>query len=193
MSFSFSVEPAQFSKSQLNGIRLALGIAGVVAVAIGIAIFVWANATLLIVAWLFGLYFLIAGIARVFRSFTVPAVSTGFRILSVILGLLVIGAGIYLLINPAFGVEVLAYIIGIAWIVEGVATLADSSSRASRGWAIFYAIVSIIGGILIFFVPTAAVVFLLKIVALMLVIAGIVQIFQALTLGRKAQRAAVAS
>lgn len=193
MSFSFSVEPAQFSKSQLNGIRLALGIAGLAAVAVGIAIFVWANATLLIVAWLFGLYFLIAGIARIVRSFTVPAATTGYRVLSVILGLLVVGAGIYLLINPSFGVELLAYIIGIAWIVEGVATLADSSSRASRGMAIFYAIVSIIGGVLIFFVPTAAVVFLLKIVAIVLIIAGVVQIFQALTLGRRAQREAATS
>ena len=189
MSFSFTVEPAQFSKSQLNGIRLALGIAGAAAVAIGIAIFVWANATLLIVAWLFGLYFLIAGIARVVRSFTIPGLTAGNRILSVILGLLVVGAGIYLLINPSFGVEILAYIIGIAWIIEGVATLADSSSRSSRGLGIFYALISIIGGILIFFVPTTAVVLLLKIVAIVLVIAGIVQIFQALTLGRKAKAA----
>lgn len=192
MSFSFTVEPSQFSKSQLNGIRWALGIAGLAAVAIGIAIFVWANATLLIVAWLFGLYFLIAGIARVVRSFTIPGLTAGNRILSVILGLLVVIAGVYLLINPSFGVEILAYIIGIAWIIEGVATLADSSSRSSRGLGILYALISIAGGILIFFVPTAAVVFLLKIAAIVLIIAGIVQIFQAITLGRKARAAAAA-
>jgi uncharacterized membrane protein HdeD (DUF308 family) len=192
MSFSFTVEPAQFSKSQLNGIRLALGIAGLAAVAIGIAIFVWANATLLVVAWLFGLYFVIAGLARVVRSFTVPGETGGWRVLSIILGLLVLVAGIYLMINPSFGVEILAYVIGIAWIVEGAATLADSSSRASRGAAIFYAIVSIIGGVLIFFVPTAAVVILLKIAAIVLIIAGLVQIFQALTLGRRARAAQTA-
>ena len=192
MSFSFTVEPSQFSKSQLNGIRWALAIAGLAAVAIGIAIFVWANATLLIVAWLFGLYFLIAGIARVVRSFTIPKLTAGNRILSVILGLLVVAAGIYLLINPSFGVEILAYIIGIAWIIEGVATLADSSSRSSRGLGILYALISIVGGVLIFFVPTAAVVFLLKIAAIVLIIAGIVQIFQAITLGRKARAAAAA-
>ncbi|SFN39698.1 HdeD family acid-resistance protein [Mycetocola miduiensis] len=192
MSFSFTVEPAQFSKSQLNGIRLALGIAGLAAVAIGIAIFVWANATLLVVAWLFGLYFVIAGLARVARSFTVPAESVGWRVLSIILGLLVLAAGVYLMINPSFGVEILAYVIGIAWIVEGVATLADSSSRASRGAAIFYAIISILGGVLIFFVPTAAIVILLKIAAIVLIIAGLVQIFQALTLGRRARAAQTA-
>lgn len=192
MSFSYSVESAEFSKSQLNGIRLALGIAGVVAVAIGIAIFVWANATLLIVAWLFGLYFLIAGIIRIVRSFTVPGATGGYRVLSIILGLLVVVAGVYLLINPSFGVDILAYIIGIAWIVEGVATLADSSNRSSRAAAIVYAILSIIGGVIIFFIPTTAVVILLKIAAAVLVIAGLVQIFQALTLGRKARAAQAA-
>ena len=192
MSVSFTVEPAQFSRSQLNGIRMALGIAGLAAVAVGIAIFVWANATLLIVAWLFGLFFLIAGIARVIRSISTPGATGGYRALGIVLGLLVVIAGIYLLINPSFGVEILAYIIGIAWIVEGVATLVDASSRASRGAAIAYAIVSIIGGVLIVFVPTAAVVLLLKIAAIMLVLAGLVQLFQALTLGRKARAAEAA-
>lgn len=192
MSFSFTVEPAEYSKSQLNGIRLALGIAGAVAVGIGIAIFVWANATLLVVAWLFGLFFLIAGIARIVRSFTIPGASGGYRTLNVILGLLVVLAGVYLMINPSFGVDILAYIIGIAWIVEGVATLADSSSRASRAAAIVYAIVSIIGGVIIFFIPTTAVVILLKIAAIVMIIAGAVQIFQALTLGRRARAAQAA-
>jgi uncharacterized membrane protein HdeD (DUF308 family) len=136
---------------------------------------------------LFGLFFLVVGILRIARSFTASDETGGYRIFSFILGLLLLAAGVYLLINPEFGVEVLAYAIGISWIIEGIAALVDRSTTSSRWLSILYGVISIVGGILIFFVPVGAVVFLLKIAALMLIIAGVVQVVQAITLGRKAK------
>lgn len=187
MSYSFSVDAGSLSRSQLNGIRIALAIAGVAALAIGIAIFVWPESTLLLVAWLFGLYFLVVGILRVGRSFAASGDSGGYRIFSFILGLLLLAAGVYLMINPEFGVAVLAYAIGIAWIIEGIGAIVERPVGGSRVWSIVYGIISILGGILIFFVPIGAVVLLLKIAAIMLMIAGVVQIVQAIMLGRKAK------
>ncbi|MET1051192.1 MAG: DUF308 domain-containing protein [Mycetocola sp.] len=184
MSFSFSVEPGQFTKAQLNGIRVALAVAGLAAVVVGIAILVWTNASLVLVAWLFGIFFVITGVARIARGVGSKTAGTGIRILSVVLGVLILAAGIYIFFNPVFGVEVLGFTIGFTWILEGIASLVDRPA-SSRWFDVVYAIVSIIGGILIFFIPVAAVAILLKIAAIVLLIGGVVQIAQAITLGRK--------
>ena len=187
MAYSYSFEVSPLTKSQLTGIRIALAIAGVAALAIGIAVFVWPESTLMLVAWLFGLYFVVVGILRIARSFSGTAGSGGYRVFSFILGLLLLAAGVYLMINPEFGVELLAYAIGIAWIIEGVAALVDRPAASPRWLSVTYGLLSIIGGILIFFIPVTAVVFLLKIAAILLMIAGAVQVVQAITLGRKAK------
>ena len=105
------------------------------------------------------------------------------------LGLLLVIAGIFALRNLESTVALLGIIIGIAWIIEGVAALVESASDGSRWPGILFGVISIIAGIVVLFLPEATVVVLIWIGGIFLVVAGLVQLVQAFTFGRNSTAA----
>ncbi|MEL4318298.1 DUF308 domain-containing protein [Leifsonia sp. YIM 134122] len=183
-ALGFQIDPKSLSKSEVNGIRVALGISAVVALVLGILVLVWPDKTAGLLAILFGLYFLIIGIVRLAKGIFSRGISGGSRVLSILLGLLLVIAGIFALRNLESTVALLGIIIGIAWIIEGVAALVESASDGSRWPGIVFGVISIIAGVVVLFLPTATVGVLLIIGGIFLVIAGLVQLVQAFTFGR---------
>ncbi|MET1015803.1 HdeD family acid-resistance protein [Leifsonia flava] len=188
-ALGFQIDPKSLSKSEVNGIRVALGISAVVALVLGILVLVWPDKTAGLLAILFGLYFLIIGIVRLAKGIFSRGISGGSRVLSILLGLLLVIAGIFALRNLESTVALLGIIIGIAWIIEGVAALVESASDGSRWPGIVFGVISIIAGVVVLFLPTATVGVLLIIGGIFLVIAGLVQLVQAFTFGRNASAA----
>lgn len=188
-ALGFQIDPKSLSKSEVNGIRVALGISAVVALVLGILVLVWPDKTAGLMAILFGLYFLIIGIVRLAKGIFSRGISGGSRVLSILLGLLLVIAGIFALRNLESTVALLGIIIGIAWIIEGVAALVESASDGSRWPGIVFGVISIIAGVVVLFLPTATVGVLLIIGGIFLVIAGLVQLVQAFTFGRNASAA----
>ncbi|KQQ95237.1 hypothetical protein ASF62_01435, partial [Leifsonia sp. Leaf325] len=178
-ALGFQIDPKSLSKSEVNGIRVALGISAVVALVLGILVLVWPDKTAGLMAILFGLYFLIIGIVRLAKGIFSRGISGGSRVLSILLGLLLVIAGIFALRNLESTVALLGIIIGIAWIIEGVAALVESASDGSRWPGIVFGVISIIAGVVVLFLPTATVGVLLIIGGIFLVIAGLVQLVQA--------------
>ena len=78
----------------------------------------------------------------------------------------------------------LGILVGILWIVEGIVALAQSSDAGSRGWAIFFGILSILAGIVLLFSPLWGAVVLFIVAGIALIVLGIVQIVRAFTFGR---------
>jgi uncharacterized membrane protein HdeD (DUF308 family) len=191
-TFFINVDSSRLSPSQVTGIRVALGVAGLLAVILGISILVWPGATLALVAWLFGIYFLVVGILRIVKGFSGHSEGTSYRVFSIILGVLLILGGVYILLNPVFGVAVLAAAIGITWIVEGIASLVESAPDSSRWFGVLYGVVSIVAGVIVLFVPVQSAAALLVFVAVLAIVAGVVEIVQAITFGRAAKRAGIA-
>ena len=188
-ALGFQIDPKSLSKSEVNGIRVALGVSAVVALVLGILVLVWPDKTAGLLAILFGLYFLIIGIVRLAKGIFSRGISGGSRVLSILLGLLLVIAGIFALRNLESTVALLGIIIGIAWIIEGVAALVESASDGSRWPGIVFGVISIIAGVVVLFLPTATVGVLLIIGGIFLVIAGLVQLVQAFTFGRNASAA----
>ncbi|KQX06993.1 MULTISPECIES: HdeD family acid-resistance protein [unclassified Leifsonia] len=188
-ALGFQIDPNRLSKSEVNGIRVALGVSAVVALVLGIVVLVWPDKTAGLLAVLFGLYFLIIGIVRLAKGIFSKGISGGSRVLSILLGLLLVIAGIFALRNLESTVALLGIIIGIAWIIEGVAALVESASDGSRWPGIVFGVISIIAGIVVLFLPAASVAVLLVIGGIFLVIAGLVQLVQAFTFGRNATTA----
>ena len=75
----------------------------------------------------------------------------------------------------------LGILIGIMWIVEGIVALSTLGDAASKGWSIFFAILSIIAGIIVLFAPVWGVAILWWILGISLVVLGVINIVRAFT------------
>lgn len=185
MSYFFQADPATIPQSRMKSVRLVIVVAGVVAVVVGVAILLWPQATLAIVAWLFGIYFIVSGLARVAKAIMTRGLRASYRAFLVAFGVLLMIGGAFVLANPLFGVTVVATIIGFTWILEGIGVLVDLP-RGSGTWVtVLFGIVSIAAGAVVLFAPVTATVFWLQIVAILLIVSGVMQAIQGATLGRQ--------
>lgn len=163
--------------------------AAIVGLVLGILALVWPGATLLTVAVLFGSYLIVSGVFRLTVAFTAHRLSGGIRWLFGILGGLVVIAGIFCLSNPARSLVVLALVIGIGWIMEGIADITDGAmgtSPAPRWLAVVSGVVSVIAGIVIFFLPGLAIATFVLLGAILLIVVSVTTLF---TLPRKTSAA----
>ena len=185
---AFSLDSAELSKSAINTVRTALGVSGAVALIVGILITFWPKNSLLVITVILGIYFIIAGIAYAGLGIFSKGISGGARALDIILGVLFVIGGVIALANVQATAEVLAVffgiLIGILWIVEGIVALVQSGDAPSRGWAIFFGILSIVAGIVVLFSPLWGIAILFIIAGISLIVLGIVQIVRAFTFGR---------
>lgn len=182
--FAITIDPRQLSKREISGIRVAFAVSGVVAIAIGAILLVWTEATLAVIAVLFGLYFVFSGVVRIVRGVASTGSATGGRVLNIVLGVLVLILGILAIRNPEGSLAVLGLLVGIVWIVEGVAALVEYTTDASRWPGILLGVVGVLAGVIVLFAPVQTIGVLVTIGGIMLIISGLVQLVRAFTFGR---------
>ncbi|GAA1755697.1 HdeD family acid-resistance protein [Agromyces humatus] len=191
---SFSIDAAELSKSSINTIRTTLGISGAVALIVGILITFWPERSASVLTAILAIYLVIAGIAYLGMGIFSRGISGGARALDIIVGILFIIGAIIAFMNLAQTTAVLAVfiavLIGVLWIVEGVVALAHLGDAPSKGWAIFFGLLSIVAGIVLLFSPLWGAVVLFTIAGIALIVLGIVQIVRAFTFGRGVTAAA---
>lgn len=188
--FSLSVDPRRMSQKEVTGIRVALAFTALAAIVLGTILLVWTKAALTVIAVLFGLYFLISGVLRIVRGAVSTGAGTGGRVLNIVLGLILLVVGIIAMRNPEGSLAVLGLVVGIAWIVEGIAALVEYTVDASRWFGILFGVISVIAGVIVLFAPVQTIGVLVTIGGIMLIISGLVQLVRAFTFGRGSQPAA---
>lgn len=175
-------------KAAVNGIRTALGIGGVLALIIGLAILVWPGKTAVVVAAMIAIYLIAGGLVYAGLGIFAKAITGWGRVGHIVLGVLFIVAGIIAFANlgaaAAFLGVFVGTLVGIVWIVEGVVSLTNLGGAGSRGWTIFFAVLSIIAGIILLFAPLWGALVLWWLLGISLVVLGILQIVRAFTFGR---------
>jgi uncharacterized membrane protein HdeD (DUF308 family) len=190
----FSLDATDLSRSAINSIRAVLGVSGAVAIILGVVLLFWPEKTLAVFAIFLGIYFLVAGIMRLGVGIFARGIGGGIRTLNIILGVLMVIAGIISLKNVAEAATVLVILavafIGIGWIVEGVMALVESGRARSSGWAIAYGILSILAGLVVLIMPASSTVFLILFASIALIVLGIVGVVRAFTFGRQTLAAA---
>jgi uncharacterized membrane protein HdeD (DUF308 family) len=156
----------------------------VVGLVLGIVALVWPGATLLTVAVLFGIYLLVSGLFRITTALLVGPAAGGHRWLGGVIGVLIVIAGVYCLVNPAGSLAALVFVIGFGWVAEGVVDImAGIQGIVSPGWlGIVSGIVSIIAGVIAFTLPGLAATTFLTIGAVLLIAVSVTTL---LTLPRK--------
>lgn len=178
-----SLEVSELTRKVVRGIRTGMVVTGVLSVVLGALVLFWPGATLDVIAVLFGLYFVVSGAVRVVTGLVTPLVG-GLRVLNILIGLLLLIAGVAAIRNPLASLSVLALFIGIAWIVEGIMSLTEVESGGSRWYAIIYGIVSIIAGVVVLFLPVSSLAALVIFGGVALVVLGIVEVVRAFSFGR---------
>lgn len=184
----FALDPRSLTEKAVNGLRIAFGVSGAVALALGVVLLLWPTKTLAVVAVFLGINFLITGAVKVAVGIFSHSLSGGLRILDILLGLLIMVAGIIALRNSAATGEALliftVIMIGIGWIIEGIIAMVEAGKSPSRLWATVFGVISVIAGFMVLAIPGWTAAWLLLITAIMLIILGVVGLVRAFTFGK---------
>ena len=179
---------SEAEKSAVNGIRTALGIGGVLAVIVGILILVWPGRTAAFVTAIIAIYAIAAGLVYAGLGIFSKTKGGWARVGHIVLGILFIIAGVVALFNLAQTTAWLALflgiLVGIMWIVEGIVSLSTLGDASSKAWTIFFAILSIIAGIILLFSPLWGAVVLWWLLGISLIVLGIINVVRAFTFGK---------
>lgn len=175
-----------------NTIRALYGVIGVAAVVLGVALLAWPGKTLGLLAIALGIYFVVSGAVRIVSAVVTLGLPAGWRVLDVGLGALLAIGGVAMFRNAVLSGQTLAVfvtlVVGIGWIMEGVMALAESWRLPSSGWAVLYAVISIIAGTVVLFSPISSMVFLVIFAGCSLLVMGVSAIVRAFAFGRPRRR-----
>ena len=173
------------AKTAVNGIRTAFGVGGLVAFIVGIIILVWPGHAAVALTAVIAIYAIVGGLVYAGLGIFSKTMGGWSRVGHIILGVIFIIAGIVALTNLSHTAVWLALFIGIMvgimWIVEGIVALTTIGASASKGWTIFFAILSIVAGIILLFSPLWGAIVLWWLLGISLVVLGIIQIVRAFT------------
>lgn len=183
-----NLDSQHLAGSAVTIVRIALGVVGLVALAVGILMTVSPAKTATALAWLLGIYWIIAGLSYVAVGVFGKGMRTGARVLDIILGVLMVVAGVVVVTSPSesaiFLGLFLGIYIGIMWVAEGVVTLLQSGDAPSRAWALFFGALSIVAGIALFTSPWWGIQVLFWWTGIALIVLGILQLVRAFQFGR---------
>jgi uncharacterized membrane protein HdeD (DUF308 family) len=149
--------------------------AGVLTLILGIVISFKPSGSLNVIAVLVGIVAIISGIFLLVRVFDREE---HHRIWLGVAGFLYIVVGVVLIRHISLTVALFGLLVGIAWIVQGIAALIGAFSGSREGavwWGVFGAI-SIIGGIVVVSAPTTSITVLTVLVGIWFIVMGIFEI-----------------
>jgi uncharacterized membrane protein HdeD (DUF308 family) len=154
----------------------AMVFVGIVTVILGLIISLHPSGSLNVIAVLIGVLLVISGIFNLVRVFDR---SEPHRVWPGIAGLLLVVIGVVLIRHLNLTVALVGLVIGITWIVQGLAALVTGFSGGPgerRGWWVFFGLISLIAGIVVVAVPTTSVTVLAVLVGVWFIVTGLMQI-----------------
>jgi uncharacterized membrane protein HdeD (DUF308 family) len=171
-------EAQQTASTQLTKLRWALGLNGVLAIALGIVIIVWPNISLHALVLVFGAYALVRGIFGLVMAFSSPiAEGRGWLIISGIAG---IAVGVIVFFYTDMSALALLYVIGAYAIVLGLVTIGGAFWLPLNGSdSVLFAVaglISIVFGIVMFAKPGAGALAVLALIAAYALIVGVIEL-----------------
>jgi uncharacterized membrane protein HdeD (DUF308 family) len=158
---------------------------GLLTLALGIVITFRPGGTVRVVAILFGIWLLALGVFWIILAIADRVDTGGIRFAMVILGLLAILVGLLVLHHPFETVAILGFIIGVFWVVGGVALLAGGLSHEAEGRRtrpILVGLVFTITGLICLVYPGLSLSILAVILGIGLIVSGIIEVVLAIQL-----------
>jgi hypothetical protein len=151
-------------------------IVGFITLALGIVLTLHPSTSLNVIYVFIGILLIIGGIFHFIRALDRDE---EHRAWVAIAGLLELVIGVVMIRHLHLTQAVVGLLIGLAWIVQGVVALlagAMSNTRGSRGWVIFFGIVSLIAGIVVVSVPASSVTALATLLGIWFIVMGLLEV-----------------
>lgn len=175
----------------VKAIKLLYGITGAVGLIAGLALLFSPIKTLMVLASILGIYFIVASVVRIGVAIGTPFMPTGWRALNILSSLLILFCGAIMLRNQTASAAALATLaaiaIGFGWIIEGVVTLIETGTVHNRGLSILSGVLSIIAGIAVFMFPLESVDLMIVFSGIALAVLGGILLVRAFTFGKAAR------
>lgn len=149
---------------------------GVLSVLAGIIAILYPHATLAVIAVIFAIQLIFASIYEFVFAWAIPNESGWLRAVVALLAVLSLVVAIYLLGHIGLTLLLLAVILGVYWIVQGVTELFVAIGHPevrNRGWVIISGILSVVAGAIVVLYPGISLVFLTLVLGFWLIIFGI--------------------
>jgi uncharacterized membrane protein HdeD (DUF308 family) len=193
-SDALRLEARELTRAAIVRIRWMFGIAGIAAAVIGLALLVWPGKSRTVAAVLLGVSNIVSAVVRLAVAVAAPDISAGWRILDVLFSVLFLMGGVFMVRNSAVAAGTLAiivaFIVGIGWISEGILALIESARSASPGWAVAFGLLSIAAGVIVVAVPGWSAVTLVIFTGAAALVTGVAALARAFTFGRDVLRSA---
>jgi len=157
---------------------------GLVTLVAGIGTIVWPGRTILVIAVLVGIQFFVSGVVRLIGALALEG--EGHRAWDVIVGLGSVVVGILCLKDVLQTIAALTLIIGIMWVVQGVAEffVGVAGLTRHRGLTILMGILGFVAGVVVLTYPITSVLALAWVLGVWLTAYGIMQIAAAFAVRR---------
>ena len=172
---------------------------GIITLLAGLLTLAWPGRTIVVVAVLFGIQLVVAGIFRFVAALASDDESGATRVLLALLGVLSFIIGLYALRHILITVAALALLLGIFWIVNGAVeafTALSHRGMQGRGWTIFMGLLSVVAGVVVLVYPGISLATLAIVLGFWLLVYGIMEIvlaFRLRSVGQAATRVAPAT
>ena len=173
---------SKMADTQLTKMRWALGLNGLLSIALGVVILLWPGISLFALTILFGAYALATGVVGLYYSFTAQANGErGWLILSSLAG---IAVGVMVLLWTNISALALLYVIGAYAIALGIIAVGGAFwlpiDGGDTALMILSGMVSILFGIVIFSRPGAGALVTLALIAAFALVTGITEVVVAI-------------
>jgi uncharacterized membrane protein HdeD (DUF308 family) len=158
---------------------------GIITLLAGIVVLAWPGETLLVIAVLFGVQLIVAGIFRFVSAFATEDASGGTRVLLALLGVLSFIIGLWAVRHVLLTLLALVVLLGIFWVVNGSIELFMALSHRGmpqRGWTAAMGVLSILAGIIVLIYPAPSLLTLSVVLGIWLLIYGGMEIAAAFRL-----------
>lgn len=155
---------------------------GALTVILGIIVSFHPSGSLNVLAVLLGILMILSGIFNLIRVFD-PEES--HRVWLGIAGLLFIALGVYLIRHLHVTIAIIGLVIGITWIIQGLAALIggiSGSVREGRAWWIAFGVISLLAGIVVAATPVTSVNVLAVLLGILFIVMGVFEIVAGFTL-----------
>jgi uncharacterized membrane protein HdeD (DUF308 family) len=167
--------------TQLTKMRWALGLNGLLSIAVGVVILLWPGISLYALTILFGAYALATGVVGLYYSFTAAKGERGWLIVSSLLG---IAVGVMVLLWTNISALALLYVIGAYAIALGIIAVGGAFwlpiDGGDTALMILSGMVSILFGIVIFARPGTGALVTLALIAAFALVTGITELVVAI-------------
>jgi uncharacterized membrane protein HdeD (DUF308 family) len=160
--------------------KLLLGV-GLLTALLGLIIAIDPGSSLVFIAILAGIELIVSGVYRIVRSFSEEAAHG--RTVSVVMGLVLLLGGLFLVRHLDVTLLLLAALVGLFWIVTGVAEIAAGAALShgtARTWLLISGVVGVIAGVFVLVYPVGSLLAVTLLIGLWLIVRGATQVSTAM-------------